>query len=158
MKVLFLHGWTSTPGVRKPTFLVSQGVEVLNPALPDDDFDESVRIAQAEYDQHNPDVVVGSSRGGAVAVNIDSDDTPLVLLRSGGGRAGQARASRRAGPSGRAAREDRALPGLDGAERLREPIHRIDGGRRAPHRAEGRGVPVSRDDQRTPRPVTASTT
>ena len=54
--------------------------EVLNPALPDGDFDEAVRIAQAEFDRHRPDVVVGSSRGGAVAMNIDSQDTPLVLL------------------------------------------------------------------------------
>lgn len=37
-------------------------------------------IAEAEYDQHQPDVIVGSSRGGAVAMNIDSKDTPLVLL------------------------------------------------------------------------------
>ena len=31
----------------------------------------AVRIAQAEYDQGHPDVVVGSSRGGAVAMNIN---------------------------------------------------------------------------------------
>jgi hypothetical protein len=31
--------------------------------LPDDDFNEAVRIAQAEFDQHHPDVVAGSSRG-----------------------------------------------------------------------------------------------
>jgi hypothetical protein len=80
MKILFLHGWTSTPGGRKPTFLKEHGHAVINPALPDDDFEEAVRIAQAEFDQHHPDVVVGSSRGGAVAVNIDSKDTPLVLL------------------------------------------------------------------------------
>ena len=80
MKLLFLHGWQSTPGGLKPTFLRNQGHEVLNPALPDDDFDEAVRIAQAEFDQHQPDVLVGSSRGGAVAMNIDSGDTPLVLL------------------------------------------------------------------------------
>jgi alpha-beta hydrolase superfamily lysophospholipase len=80
MKILFLHGWTSTPGGKKPTYLASHGHEVLNPALPDDDFDESIRIAQAEYDQNQPDVIVGSSRGGAVAMNIDSGDTPLVLL------------------------------------------------------------------------------
>jgi GNAT superfamily N-acetyltransferase len=80
MKILFLHGWTSTPGGRKPTYLEDHGHEILNPALPDEDFDEAVRIAQAEFDQHQPDVVVGSSRGGAVAVNIDSHDTPLVLL------------------------------------------------------------------------------
>ena len=80
MKILFLHGWTSVPGGRKPTYLKDGGHTVLNPALPDEDFEEAVRIAQAEYDQHQPDVVVGSSRGGAVAVNIDSQDTPLVLL------------------------------------------------------------------------------
>ena len=55
-------------------------LDVLNPHLPDDDFDAALKIAQAEFDQHHPDVVVGSSRGGAVAVNIDSGDTPLVLL------------------------------------------------------------------------------
>ena len=80
MKILFLHGWHSVPGGLKPTFLKEHGHEVLNPALPDDDFDEAVRIAQAEYDQRQPDVIVGSSRGGAVAVNIESGDMPLVLL------------------------------------------------------------------------------
>ncbi len=80
MKVLFLHGWQSTPGGVKPTYLKDHGHEVLNPALPDDDFDAAVRIAQAEFDQHRPDVVVGSSRGGAVAMNINSGSTPLVLL------------------------------------------------------------------------------
>ena len=80
MKVLFLHGWTSVPGGRKPTYLKQHGHEVLNPALPDDDFEAAVRIAQSDYDQHRPDVIVGSSRGGAVAMNIESGDTPLVLL------------------------------------------------------------------------------
>ncbi|WP_417737031.1 alpha/beta fold hydrolase [Rosistilla oblonga] len=80
MKILFLHGWTSVVGGRKPTFLIEQGHEVLNPALPDEDFDESVRIAEAEYNEHNPDVIVGSSRGGAVAMNMNSGDTPLVLM------------------------------------------------------------------------------
>jgi alpha-beta hydrolase superfamily lysophospholipase len=80
MKTLFLHGWDSTPGGLKPTCLKDHGHEVLNPALPDDDFEEAVRIAQAEYDWGQPDVVVGSSRGGAVAMNIDTGDTPLVLL------------------------------------------------------------------------------
>ena len=72
MKILFLHGWQSTPGGVKPTYLKDHGHEVLNPALPDDDFDAAVRIAQAEFDQHRPDVVVGSSRGGAVAMNINA--------------------------------------------------------------------------------------
>jgi alpha/beta superfamily hydrolase len=80
MKILFLHGWTSVPGGVKSTHLKDHGHTVTNPALDDDDFAAAVRTAQAEYDQHQPDVIVGSSRGGAVAMNIDSKDTPLVLL------------------------------------------------------------------------------
>lgn len=80
MKILFLHGWNSTPGGVKPTFLAQHGHEVLNPALPDDDFDAAARIAQTEFDRHQPDVVIGSSRGGAVAMNVNSGSTPLVLL------------------------------------------------------------------------------
>lgn len=80
MLILFLHGWQSISGGVKPTFLADHDHTVYNPKLPDDDFDEAVQIAQAVYDQHHPDVIVGSSRGGAVAMNIDSKDTPLVLL------------------------------------------------------------------------------
>jgi hypothetical protein len=80
MKLLFLHGWNSVVGGLKPTFLASHGFEILNPALPDEDFAESVRIAQAEFDQHRPVVIVGSSRGGAVAMNVQAGQTPLVLL------------------------------------------------------------------------------
>ena len=80
LKVLFLHGWHSVPGGVKPTYLEDAGHEVLNPTLDDDNFDAAVRTAQAEFDQHRPDVIVGSSRGGAVAMNINSGDTPLVLL------------------------------------------------------------------------------
>jgi hypothetical protein len=78
--VLFLHGWTSLPGGVKPTYLASHGHSVINPALPDDDFPAAVRIAQIEFDRHRPEVVVGSSRGGAVAMNIDSAGARLVLL------------------------------------------------------------------------------
>jgi len=80
MKILFLHGWQSTPGGVKPTYLKDHGHEVLNPALPDDDFDAAVRMAQGEFDKHRPNVVVGSSRGGAVAMNINAGSPPLVLL------------------------------------------------------------------------------
>ena len=90
MTILYLHGWQSTPGGIKPTYLRDHGHEVLNPALPDDDFDAAVRIAQAEFDKHRPDVVVGSSRGGAIAMNMDSGSTPLVLLCPAGKRWGTA--------------------------------------------------------------------
>ena len=54
MTILFLHGWTSVPGGTKPTFLKNHGHTVINPKLPDDDFAEAVRIAQAEFDNANP--------------------------------------------------------------------------------------------------------
>ena len=80
MKILFLHGWQSVPGGVKPTYLKDHGYEVINPKLPDEEFAEAVRIAQAEFDTHRPQVVVGSSRGGAVAMNIDCGDAKLVVL------------------------------------------------------------------------------
>jgi pimeloyl-ACP methyl ester carboxylesterase len=78
--ILFLHGWQSVPGGVKPTFLAQHGHEVINPKLPDEDFALAVTIAQEEFDKHQPPVVVGSSRGGAVAMNIDSGEAKLVLL------------------------------------------------------------------------------
>ena len=80
MKILFLHGWQSVPGGVKPTFLAQHGHEVINPKLPDEDFEQAVLIAQAEFDSHQPAVVVGSSRGGAVAMNINAGQAKLVLL------------------------------------------------------------------------------
>jgi alpha-beta hydrolase superfamily lysophospholipase len=80
VKILFLHGWHSVPGGVKPTYLKDHGHEVINPSLSDDEWDEAVRTAQVEYDRHRPDVIVGSSRGGAIAMNLDSGSTPLVLL------------------------------------------------------------------------------
>lgn len=79
-KILFLHGWRSQPGGVKPTALTSAGFEVSNPALDDDDFDAAVRVAQAACDEFGPEVVVGSSRGGAVALYLDTHDARLVLL------------------------------------------------------------------------------
>jgi hypothetical protein len=80
MKILFLHGWHSVPGGVKPAFLTESGHTVFNPKLPDDDFAEAVGIAQTEFDQHRPDVVVGSSRGGAVAMNLRVGAARLVLV------------------------------------------------------------------------------
>jgi len=44
MKILFLHGWQSTPGGLKPTFLKDHGHEVLNPGRAD----ETVPFADSE--------------------------------------------------------------------------------------------------------------
>jgi hypothetical protein len=80
VKILFLHGWHSVPNGVKPTYLAQHGHVVINPALDDEDFVAAVATAQAEFDQHQPDVVVGSSRGGAIAMNIETGLTPLLLL------------------------------------------------------------------------------
>ncbi|MBM4076854.1 MAG: alpha/beta hydrolase, partial [Planctomycetes bacterium] len=80
MKILFLHGWHSVPGGVKPTYLKQHAHEVINPALDDDDFEAAVATAQAEFDHHQPQIIVGSSRGGAVAMNIKSGNAKLVLL------------------------------------------------------------------------------
>lgn len=80
MKILFLHGWHSVPGGVKPTHLARHGHTVLNPALDDDDFATALATAQADFDRHHPDVVVGSSRGGALAMNLASGTARLVLL------------------------------------------------------------------------------
>lgn len=80
MRILFLHGWHSVPGGVKPKYLEDHGCEVINPALPDDDFVAAVSIAQSEFDRHQPQVVIGSSRGGAIAMNLKIGDKKLVLL------------------------------------------------------------------------------
>ena len=91
MKILFLHGWHSIPGGVKPSHLTQNGHEVINPPLDDDDFINAISTAQNEYDRHRPDVIVGSSRGGAVAMNLDSGSTPLVLFCPAWKRWGTAR-------------------------------------------------------------------
>jgi Cysteine-rich CPXCG len=80
LKILFLHGWHSVVGGVKPKYLQLHGNEVLNPMLDDDNFEIALKTAQAEFDSHQPDVVVGSSRGGAIAISIEHGSIPLVLL------------------------------------------------------------------------------
>ena len=42
--------------------------------------DATVHIAHAEFDQVRPDVVVGSSRGGAVGITLSSSETTWTSL------------------------------------------------------------------------------
>ena len=68
MKIVFLHGLESSPFSTKATFLRSMGHDVVAPHLPKDMWDESITAARQAIEEHKPDVVVGSSRGGAVAM------------------------------------------------------------------------------------------
>jgi len=77
--VLLLHGWFCDAG-RKEIFLRSLGFEVVKPKLSDFSFRRAVRAARQAYEQCRPDVIVASSRGGAVVMNFDSGGTPLVLM------------------------------------------------------------------------------
>ena len=80
MKVLFLHGLESKPGGKKATFLKDNGHIVSNPALPKEPFDISVKIAQDVINYEKPDVVVGSSRGGAVAMAANTKSCKVILI------------------------------------------------------------------------------
>jgi len=73
---LALGAWRS-----KADLPAQKGQRVLNPALTDVNFDSPTRIAQAEIDRHRPQVMVGSARGGDVAMHLDSGNALLILLR-----------------------------------------------------------------------------
>lgn len=80
MKILFLHGLESKPGGTKAKTLEKAGHTVFNPALPKDSLEESIEIAQKVVDDKSPDLVVGSSRGGAVGSAIDKKGAKLILI------------------------------------------------------------------------------
>jgi alpha-beta hydrolase superfamily lysophospholipase len=82
------------------------------------DFAQAVQIAQTEFDRHHPAVVVGSSRGGAVAMNINSGDTPLVLLCPAWKRWGEA-TTVKPGTLILHSRADEAVPFADSVELVR---------------------------------------
>jgi len=76
----FLYGSVSKPGGLQPTDLTESFLKVIDPALVDHDFEAAARTAHAAFDQHQSPVVVGSSRDGAVAMNINTGEARLVRL------------------------------------------------------------------------------
>ena len=80
MKIVYLHGLESKPGGSKAQALKEAGFEVLNPALPKEPFDIAVKIAQDVINYERPSVIVGSSRGGAVAMAINPMSAQRVLI------------------------------------------------------------------------------
>ena len=79
-KILFLHGKEGTPEGSKVTRLREEGFRIIAPVLPKDNWTLSVQRAQSCFDAFNPDIVIGSSRGGAVACSVDGGNTPKILI------------------------------------------------------------------------------
>ena len=115
VKLLYLHGWNSTVGGVKPTYLRSHGHEVIEPEMDHEDFEAALRTAQAAFDQHQPEIVVGSSRGGAVAVNLDSGPARLVLICPAWKKWGRANTAK-AGTQILHSRADDVVPFADSVE------------------------------------------
>jgi len=80
VKILFLHGLNSTPGGQKPTTLSNAGHEVIEPYLPSNNWVGSVAIAQEAYEEEQPDIIVGSSRGAAVAMAANLPAPKMILI------------------------------------------------------------------------------
>jgi len=79
-KILFLHGREGTPEGSKVTHLRDCGYRVIAPVLPKDSLDLSIKRAQNCFDAFLPDIIIGSSRGGAVACSIKGSNTPKILI------------------------------------------------------------------------------
>src|SRR4051794_28133114 len=97
-RVLYLHGSSAGPYGDKTEHLERHGYEIVGrPRLPyprhprrswrwqvayfdQGRFCEAVQAAQKSFDACKPDVVMGSSMGGAVSMNLNCRDTPQVLV------------------------------------------------------------------------------
>jgi predicted esterase YcpF (UPF0227 family) len=79
MKILFLHGLESSPTSYKVKMLEDAGLDVYAPSLPPNSWERAVRIARMAVDGFKPDVIVGSSRGGAIAM-VSAGTAPLILI------------------------------------------------------------------------------
>ena len=80
MRILFLHGLESTVGGAKPEFLKGSGHDVVEPSLGGVEFEEALTIAQAYVSKYGPEIIVGSSRGGALAMSLVNTGARLVLV------------------------------------------------------------------------------
>lgn len=69
LRVQFIHGLESSPQSTKAQILGEQ-FETLTPAMQTDDFAGCVAQQQVALEEFRPDVIVGSSFGGAVAVAL----------------------------------------------------------------------------------------
>jgi predicted esterase len=69
LKVQFIHGMESGPGSSKASYL-DRFFDALTPAMNTRDFEGSVALQAEHLEAFAPDVLVGSSFGGAVALSL----------------------------------------------------------------------------------------
>jgi len=69
LRVLFVHGLMSSPGGRKARYL-AQRFDSITPRMETGDFPGCLETQRRAIAAHRPDVVVGSSFGGAVLVEL----------------------------------------------------------------------------------------
>lgn len=79
MKILFLHGKEGTPEGSKVTHLRNLGYKIIAPSLPSDDWELSRLRALHCLDAFEPDVIVGSSRGGAIATSLETNVRKILI-------------------------------------------------------------------------------
>jgi hypothetical protein len=79
-RVLFLDGIGCNPTGYKPRFIAGLGYQVTAPMLPDLDFPAAVALADQAVTASKPDVIVGYSRGAAVAMMLQDRCLPRVLI------------------------------------------------------------------------------
>jgi len=82
LSVQFAHGLESGPGSSKALYLAER-FDAVTPRMPTSDFEECVRIHAARVREAPPDVLVGSSFGGAVVLALLDRGLyrgPVVLL------------------------------------------------------------------------------
>jgi len=79
MRIVYLHGRMSSPNATKCKFLRDNGHEVFAPTLISHDWEQSVLAAREMLEEVKPDLVIGSSRGGAVAMATNTT-VPMVLI------------------------------------------------------------------------------
>jgi predicted esterase len=78
MKILLLHGFLGNSNT-KAKLLALHGADVCKPKLSNWSIKRAIRQAQEAHDLFQPDCIVGSSRGGAIAMGLTTDKH-LVLL------------------------------------------------------------------------------
>lgn len=79
-RILFLHGLHGSPEGTKVQLLRAAGHDVQAPTLPRDSLASALQIARDAVAAVVPDAIVGSSRGGALALSLNLVEPPPMIL------------------------------------------------------------------------------